>query len=218
MKKTFSIIGMDSFGIAIAKELKSLSQSIIVVDRDEEKLNPVIDIADHSAYGDITSETVLKDLGLSHVDHTIISLDNFEDAMLIMVILKELGTNQITVKINSDYQEKIAYKLGASLCVYPDRNVGTRIARKLLSNDILDYYNIDNVFGVYEIRVKTDKLRDSNLRDIDSRNRFGINIILIKRNNQTIFPSSDDTLLAGDTVIAVGKHDKFAKFQVILNE
>lgn len=218
MKKSFSIIGIDSFGIAVAKELKSLGQTVIAVDRTEEKLNELIDIVDHSAYGDITSEPILRELGLSHVDHTIISLDNFEDAILITLILHQLGVPQITVRINSEYQEKIAYKVGASLCIFPDRSIGKKIARKLISNDILEYYDLDKDYGVYEMKVRTDKFRDTYLNNLDLRTKFGVNIILIKRNDQTIFPTANDTFLPGDIIIVVSNHLKFNKFQEYINE
>ena len=110
-KKSFVVIGIDSFGVAITEELHALGYKVTAVDYTKERLNPIIDIVEYSAFGDVTSETVLKELGLSHVDHAIISLDKFEDSILTTLILHDMGVPQITVKVESDYQEKSLIKL-----------------------------------------------------------------------------------------------------------
>lgn len=217
-KKTFAVIGLDSFGIAITEELKDLGIDVTVVDKKEENLNPVIDIADFAAFGDITSETVLDDLGLSHVDHAIISLDDFEDTILITLILHDMGIPQITVKVASEYQEKIAYKVGASFAVFPNRSTGMRIARKLISSNILDYYDIDDQYGVYELKVNGMRYDNIPLKDTDIRNKFGVNIVVIKRGISTFIPGGDDFLAQGDIIITVGTHETIAKFQDTLND
>ena len=54
-------------------------------------------------------------------------------------MLHDLGVPQITVKVESEYQERIAYKVGASFAIFPNQITGKRIARKLISSNILDY-------------------------------------------------------------------------------
>lgn len=217
-KKTFVVIGMDSFGIAITEELHELGYKVSAIDRVQEKLNPVIDLVEFSGYGDVTNESVLKELGLSHVDQAIISLDDFEDTILTTLILHEMGVPQITVKVESEYQEKIAYKVGASFAIFPNRLTGKRIGRKLISSNILDYYDIDEQFGVYELKVNGTKYDNSNLIDLDLRNSYGINILVIKRGNQTFIPQGVDYLMQGDVVIVIAPHKKIPRFEMSLNE
>ncbi len=217
-KKSFCVIGIDSFGIAITEELINLGCNVTAIDFTKEKLNPVVDIVNYSAYGDVTSEAVLKDLGLSHTDHAVISLDNFEDAILTTLMLHELGVPQITVKVETEYQEKIAYKVGASFAVFPNYLIGKRIARKLISSNILDYYDIDEKFGVYELIIKGSKYENKSLIDLDLRNKYGINIVIIKRDDETFIPKGVDHLKQGDIIIVIGRHDKISKFEDTLNE
>lgn len=217
-KKSFVVIGIDSFGVAITEELHALGYKVTAVDYTKERLNPIIDIVEYSAFGDLTSETVLKELGLSHVDHAIISLDKFEDSILTTLILHEMGVPQITVKVESDYQEKIAYKVGASFAIFPNRLTGRRIARKLISANILDYYDIDEQFGVYELKVNGTKYDKKTLIDLELRNQYGVNIVVIKRGNTTFIPKGVDYLSQGDVIIVIGPHNKITKFESTLND
>lgn len=217
-KKSFVVIGIDSFGVAITEQLHELGYKVTAVDYTKERLNPVIDLVEYSAYGDVTSESVLKELGLSHADHAIISLENFEDSILTTLILHEMGVPQITVKVESDYQEKIAYKVGASFAIFPNRLTGRRIAKKLISSNILDYYDIDEQFGVYELKVNGTKYDKKTLIDLDLRNNYGANIVVIKRGNDTFIPKGVDFLMQGDVIIVIASHDKINKFEATLNE
>lgn len=217
-KKSFVVIGIDSFGVAITEELHELGYNVTAVDFNRDRLNPVIDIVDYSAFGDITSESVLKELGLSHVDHAIISLDDFENATLVTLMLHEMGVPQITVKVESEYQEKIAYKVGATFAIFPNRLTGRRIAKKLISSNILDYYDIDEQFGVYELKINGTKYEHKSLMDLELRNRYGVNIVVIKRGSETFIPKGSDFLLQGDVIIVIGINTKINKFEETLNE
>lgn len=217
-KKSFVVIGIDSFGVAITEELHALGYKVTAVDYTKERLNPIVDIVEYSAFGDVTSETVLKELGLSHAVHAIISLDKFEDSILTTLILHEMGVPQITVKVESDYQEKIAYKVGASFAIFPNRLTGRRIARKLISSNILDYYDIDEQFGVYELKVNGTKYDQKTLIDLELRNLYGVNIVVIKRGNTTFIPKGVDYLMQGDVIIVIGPHNKMTKFEATLND
>ncbi|MGI6787640.1 MAG: potassium channel family protein [Acholeplasmataceae bacterium] len=212
-KKSFVVIGIDSFGIAITEELIALGCNVTAVDFTMEKLNPVVDIVNYSAYGDVTSESVLKELGLSHADHAVISLERFEDAILVTLMLHDLGVPQITVKVESEYQERIAYKVGASFAIFPNYVMGRRIARKLISSNILDYYDIDEQFGVYELQVNTNKYDQKTLIELDLRNKYEVNIVIIKREGKTFIPKGVDHIICGDIIIVIGKHDKVSKFE-----
>ena len=217
-KKSFVVIGIDSFGVAITEELHALGYKVTAVDYTKERLNPIVDIVEYSAFGDVTSETVLKELGLSHADHAIISLDKFEDSILTTLILHEMGVPQITVKVESDYQEKIAYKVGAGFAIFPNRLTGRRVARKLISSNILDYYDIDEQFGVYELKVNGTKYDQKTLIDLELRNLYGVNIVVIKRGNTTFIPKGVDYLMQGDVIIVIGPHNKMTKFEATLND
>lgn len=217
-KKSFVVIGIDSFGIAITEELIRLGCNVTAIDFTKEKLNPVVDIVNYSAYGDVTSEAVLKDLGLPHADHAIISLENFEDAILTTLMLHDLGVPQITVKVESEYQERIAYKVGASFAIFPNQVTGKRIARKLISSNILDYYMVDEQVGVYELIVNGSKYSGKNLIELDLRNKFGVNIVTIKRDDVSFIPKGVDTLKHGDIILVIGRHDKIGKFEETLGE
>lgn len=217
MKKTYLVIGMDTFGIALCEELTELGADVIALDKKEEAINRVTGIVENAVIGDSTDINVLREIGAQHADHVIVSIPgNVENSILTTMILSDMKVPKITVKVDNDYHAKVAEKVGATEVVSSEKSAGRRLARRLLSDNVLDYYNITDDYGVYEIFIGED-FKTVKIVDLDIRNRFDVNILLIKRGKNVILPKADSEIRSKDIVIVLGKHDRISKFQSILH-
>ena len=217
MKKTFAVIGLDVFGKAICKELASLGSQVIAFDKNEAELNKVSDFVLRGAAFDYTSETLLSEMGVKHVDHAIVAISgNIEDSILVTLVLKEMGISDITVEVESDYHDKIVRKLGVNDTVSPSEAIGKRLARKLIMDSVIDFYTVDDEYGLYEVKVG-HTFQDIELKDLNIRNKYDINIVIIKRNGKVIIPKAIDVLMHDDVILVVGKHKAISNFQNIIS-
>ena len=214
MKKEFAVIGLGRFGGSICRELVAQGMEVLAIDHKEDRVNEFMSIASHAVIGDTTDESVLKGLGIRNFDHVIVAIgDDIQASILTTLMLKELGVKHITVKAQNDYHEKVLIKIGADQVVHPERDMGRRIAHKIVSNNILDYIELSDDHSIVEI-VASARLNNKTLIDLDIRAKYGINIVGIKRGNKVIIsPAADEMIYIGDILIVLGADTDINRFE-----
>lgn len=186
MKKEYAVIGLGRFGGSICKALSEEGLEVMAMDMNEDRVNEYAKIASHAVIGDSTDENVLKNLGIRNFDHVIVAIgENIQASILTTIMLKELGVKMVTVKAQNDYHEKVLNKIGADRIVHPERDMGRRIAHKIISNNVLDYLELSDEYSLIEI-VANSRLAGHSLLDLDIRAKYGINIVAIKRGKEVI--------------------------------
>jgi trk system potassium uptake protein TrkA len=214
VKKEFAVIGLGRFGGSICRALSKEGMEVLVIDNDEEKINEYASIASHAVVADSTDENVLKSLGIRNFDHVIVAIgDNLKASILTTIILKELGVEYITVKAQNDYHEKILKKIGADNVVHPEREMGERIAYKMMTKNVVDYLELSDEYSLYEFTA-TEKIANKSIIELNIRAKYGINIVAIKRgNDMNITPQATEAIHEGDILIVIGHDDDIERFQ-----
>lgn len=184
------------------------------MDMNEDRVNEYAKIASHAVIGDSTDESVLKNLGIRNFDHVIVAIgENIQASILTTIMLKELGVKMVTVKAQNDYHEKVLNKIGADRIVHPERDMGRRIAHKIISNNVLDYLELSDEYSLIEI-VANSRLAGHSLLDLDIRARYGINIVAIKRGKEVIVsPLADEMIQKEDILIVIGAVADIGRFE-----
>ncbi|MBO9130341.1 TrkA family potassium uptake protein [Bacillus sp. 165] len=213
-KKEFAVIGLGRFGGSICRELSQLGMEVMAIDVDEDRVNEFSSIASHAVIADSTDEMVLKSLGIRNFDHVVVAIgDNIQASILTALILKELGVQNITVKAQNDYHEKVLRKIGADQIVHPERDMGKRIANNIASSNVLDYLELSDDHSIVEIKAN-EKLNSQSLQQLDIRAKFGLNIVAIKRNKEiNVSPKATEAIRTGDILIVIGGDADVARFQ-----
>lgn len=214
MKQEFAVIGLGRFGGAICEELSREGMNVLAVDIDEQRVNAFKNIASHAVIADATDEEALKAIGIQNIDHVIVAIgDNIQASILTTVVLTELGIKRITVKAQNDYHEKILNKIGADVVVHPERDMGRRLAQSLISSNIIDYIELSDEHRIVEVKAGK-KLYGKNLKELNIRARYGINVVAIKRGSQMIIsPKAEETIAENDILIIIGSNDDFTRFE-----
>lgn len=217
MKKQFAIIGLGRFGGSICRELSKEGMEVLAIDKDEDKVNEFKDIASHAVIADSTDENVLKELGITNIDHVIVAIgDNLQASILTTLILKELGIKKITVKAQNDYHEKVLSKIGADRVVHPERDMGKRIAHHIISNNVLDYLELSDEHSIVEVKAGT-KMSGRTLIDLDIRAKYGCNVVAIKRDKDIIVsPMANEIIRNDDVLIVIGTDKDISRFEKLL--
>ena len=207
--KTFAVIGLDRFGSNLAINLQKLGNEVIGIDADAEKVRRVSDIITHAAIGDPTDEEVLRTLGVRNADVAIVALtDNIQSGVLVTLMLKELGMNNVIAESTSEIHGRILTKVGADKVIYPEKDMGERLAKSLSNTDIMEYIDLSNDYSIMEIRVPKSWAGKSIL-ELNVRANYNINIIACRGTDGSICISPDPKmpLIAENKLIVVGANE-----------
>ena len=216
-KKSFAVIGLGQFGRAIVEELLDNGMDVIAIDNNQEAINKISKKLPTAFVADSTDEEALKELGIKDVDAASVAYgDNKEASILTTVILRELGIEQIIVRVDDDYYLPIIKKLGATDVITPQKAAGQALANRLGNSDYKDFYRLDAKYSVISIIINPGFIPVT-LRELNSKEVYGVSIVLIIRNNKSFVPGGNDSLLPDDTVFVVGTTRDIKNFREDVN-
>ena len=215
--KSFAVIGLGQFGRSVVNELVDNGMDVIAIDNDPEVTNEVGKILPTTFIADSTDEKALRELGVDDVDAAIVAFgENQEASVLTTVILRELGVKSIIVSVDNDYYVPIMKKIGATEVITPQKAAGTALANRIGNEDYQDYYKLDDKYSVVSIIVNPGFFPIT-LKEMNPKNVYGINLVLIKRGNRSFVPGGNDSVLPDDTVYVVGTAKEIATFREAIN-
>ncbi|QLY39741.1 TrkA family potassium uptake protein [Hujiaoplasma nucleasis] len=218
-KPSFAVIGLGRFGRALVEELMKLEAEVLVIDKDYEKIEKIGKALTNTVCLDSTDVEALREVGISNYDKVVVATGmDVDSSILTTLILKDLGVKEVYVKIQSEYHAKVVEKLGVDHehLIWPERSTGIRLAKILVSNSFLDYFELDDDYSFITLKA-TDKVIGKNLLELDVRRNFNVNIVAIRRNDKIIIPSSETPFIEGDELLFVGHNDNSKKFSKWLN-
>lgn len=204
--KTFVVIGLGRFGMAVASELSGLGHEVLAIDGNEENIQKMADQVTHAVTGDARDPAVLRALGVRNYDCAIVAVgDDVGNSALITLNLKDLGVKQVICKAQSHVHRKVLEKIGADRVVFPEHEMGIKLAQSLSSSNILNFIELSDDYGIVEIAAPKT-WRGHSLKELDVRARFKVNVIAV-RNSQgiNVAPGGDYVLSASDVVVALGR-------------
>lgn len=215
-KKQFAVIGMGRFGSSVAQTLYKLGFEVLAIDQNEDRVQEVITLTTHAVQADCTDEEALKALGLRNFDVVVVAIgQDIQASILTSLILKELGVKQLIVKAQNELHGKVLTKIGADKVIFPERDMGVRVAHHLISPNILDFIELSADYSIVEISA-SQELTGKNLRELDIRAKYGCNVIGIRTagGKMNISPHAEDVIVDGDVLIVVGTNEDLKKFEV----
>ena len=212
--KQYLVLGLGRFGMSIAKTLCELGQEVLAVDSDAELVNDIAPYVTQAMQLDATNEDVLATLGVNNFDAAIVSIgQNTRDSILVCVILKELGVPYLLAKANDDLHAKVLRKIGADRVIFPERDMGARVARSILTPNVLDLMNLSDDYQIIEIRVPSKWVGNS-IIGLNVRRHYGLNILAIHRQERFLVSPAPDMLFAsGDTLLVMGKKEDIERLE-----
>ena len=182
-KKSYAVLGLGRYGIAVATELVQNGVEVLAVDINENIINDAIGQIPICKCADITDDEVLKQLGISNIDVVIIAMANHMEASVMATMLcKELGVKTVIAKCSNEMNCKILSKVGADHVVFPESESGTRLAKNLLSHGFIDIIELSKDVSMVELDVR-DEWVDKNLLELNLRQKYSINVVAIIQNN-----------------------------------
>jgi len=212
--KQFVIFGIGRFGASIATTLYNMGHDVLAVDKDEERVQYISDKVTHAIQADATEEATLKAIGIRNFDAAVVAIgEDIQASILITLLCKESGVGFVLSKAIDELHSKVLYKIGADRVVFPERDMGIRVAQSLVSANILDYIQLTPDYSIVELE-SVPAWENRTLMELDLRAKYGINVMALKRGEEiNVSPAGTDTVQKGDVLVVLGKADEIERFQ-----
>lgn len=215
--KQFAIIGLGRFGMSVAKNLSDLGHEVLAIDNCEEKVNEASQFVTHAVIADALEEENLKALGLRNFDVVVVAIgeQDIQANILVTVTLKELGVKQVISRAQSDRHGKVLTKVGADKVVYPEKDMGLRLAHSLVSPNVLDFIELSPEHSITEV-VTPAKFIGKSLAQLNLRAKYGITVLAIKTDiDILVAPGAQQVIRQGDILVALGKNDCLVELEEV---
>ena len=206
--KQVLLIGLGRYGQNIAVRLNEMGHQVMAVDKDEKRVNAILDIVTNAQIGDSTDREFLESLGVRNFDYVIIAIaGDFESSIITTVMVKELGAPNVISRASSEIQEQLLKNNGADVVIYPEKTVGIWTANRYVSEHVLDYFDLADGYSIYEISMP-DSWVGKTLASMDIRSKYGINILAVRSGehlNVTMDPN--EKFVKSQSLLVLGKSE-----------
>lgn len=216
-RKQFIVIGMGRFGQSVARCLTAMGKEVLAVDKDEDFINDIAPYVTHAVQADATDEKALNALGLRNFDAAVITIgDDIQSSILVTLLCKEMGLDYVVAKAQTDLHAKVLLKIGADKVVFPERDMGMRLAHNLAAPNVIDYIQVSGDLRVLEVSAIT-AWAGKDLAELNFRKKYGINVIAIRKEDGKVntAPHGEDVIDEGDVLIVVGQTADIARIEKV---
>lgn len=216
MKKQFAVIGIGRFGSSVAQSLHAFGFEVLAVDSNEQRVQAISSSVTQAIQADSTDEEALRAIGIDRFDVVVVAIGtHIQASILTCLILKDLGVPKLIVKAQNDLQAKVLSKIGADKVIFPERDMGHRVAHHLISPSVMDFIELSDGYSIVELQAAPQMIGKS-LKQLDIRAKYQCNVIAVKNDGVlNITPSADALIRATDTLVVVGKNEHVLEFEKI---
>lgn len=208
------VLGLGRFGAAVALTLVDRGQEVMAVDNDLARVQHFADRLTHVVQADCTDEDVMRQLGAAEFHRAVVAIGSgIEASVLTTGLLVDLELPQIWAKAISRDHGRILERIGAHHVVYPEADMGERVAH-LVSGGMLDYIKFDDGFALAKLAPRRS-LGEGTLGTMGLRAKYGVTVVGVKEPGRDFTYADRDTELEPGALIAVAGRtedvDRFAR-------
>ncbi len=206
--KSFAVLGLGRFGLAVASQLFNMGCEVLAVDKDMERVNLISENVTQAICGDVKEESVLKTIGISNYDCVVVAVGEVSDSILTALLVKEAGVKKLVCKATDNNHKKVLQKIGADNVIIPEHEIGIKTAVSLVSDSFVDVLDLSDRYSIIDMAVP-EKWIGKNIGELNVRNKYGMNIIAVKSGDDnseiTVTPGAAYVFKEKDIMVFVGE-------------
>lgn len=213
MKKQFAVFGLGSFGWSVALTLESLGCDVLVVDKSYEKIQEISDQVSYAMKADVSDPEAMQALGGRNLDGAVVAVsESLEASIMATMLSKEMSIPYVLAKAKDRLQGTILEKVGADSVIYPEREMGSRVAKNLVSGTFSDWIELSSEYSMAETVIPT-KWAGRSLSELKIREKYGINVVgIIQDEKVNVMFDPQEPLPVDGILIVIGANSVLEKF------
>lgn len=205
--KSFIVIGIGRFGNALARDLYKEGNDVLVIDENKDEIEQIANSVTHAIIGDAKDPQVLEQVGVRNFDCAIVSIaGDLQDSILVTLMLKDMGVKYVVAKARNEMHKKVLLKIGADKVVFPEHEMGERLAQLLSSDNVIDFLELSQEYSIMEIN-SPKAWWNKTLIDLDVRAKHNITVIAARdpqTDKLTVSLGPDFVISEGSDLIVLG--------------
>lgn len=203
MSKSFAVLGMGRFGRHLAQSLCESGAAVMIADQNEEVIRQFSETVTAAMLAELRDPDAVKALGLEDVDVVVVAMgESLEASIMCVITAKEVGVPLVIAKASNRRMGDILTRVGADRIIYPEEETAFRTARKLLTEDFLEYFDLSDDLCLINMRPKPDWI-GKNLRTLALRGRYDINVVAIREGEKVLSRVDPDKPLSADATLLI---------------
>lgn len=214
MQKRFAVIGLGRFGASVSRVLNDMGQYVLAIDSDAAAVDNLSTVITRVVRADATDPASLKALKIHEFDVVIVAIgDHVEASVITCLNCRDQGVKTLVAKAQDVAHGRILERLGVDRVVYPQKDMGVRVAHNISAGGIIDYVRLSDEYGMADLEAP-ENFAGSTLQDLDFRNRYGLNVIAIRRGKRMVVsPGPSERLEKGDVIVVIGDAEGINRMQ-----
>jgi trk/ktr system potassium uptake protein len=214
--KRVVVIGLGIFGSQLARQLYDNGIEVVAIDKNRDVVQRIKDHSTKAVLADATDKEVLESIGIDAGDTVVISFgEDLSASTLLTLHLKELKVRTIIVKVPNEDHKRILLKVGASEAIIPEREMANRVARGIISPNVLEYLPISDDYTIVELAPPSSFIGKS-LAELDLRKRYQLQVIAIRDvllEKLQMVPRASSIIKDSDVLVIIGKEEDIRKIK-----
>ncbi len=207
-QKQYIVVGLGRFGRAIAETLCRDGAEVLGVDSRMDLVERMRDELTQTIQMDAMDRDALETLGVQDFDIVFVTMgSDIRASGTIVLLLKELGARRVIAKAHDEFHGRMLEKLGADQVLFPERDMGRRVAHSLISGNVIELMELSTQYSMAEIHPKPEWI-DKTLKELAMRSSMDINVVAI-RNGDAVnaMPQPQTRISEGDVMLVVIRED-----------
>lgn len=214
MIKSVIVLGIGRFGERVATKLFEDGLEVMAVDKDYDLVQNISDKVTSAVQCDISNDKALEELGIGNFDVAVIATgESLEASMAATLFAKDHNVEKIIAKATSTNHARILKKIGADQIVFPEIDMGEKLARSIVGSNLLQFFHFSDDYSMIELKAY-DELVGKSLKEIDFRKKYKMMVIAYKREGELIInPEANWKIEKDDTLVLLGDSEHADKLQ-----
>lgn len=213
----YLVIGLGRFGRNLAETLFAHGYEVLAIDTDMEAVQSVIDekIVEHAMQVDATDALALKKLEIDKFDAVAVCIGtDIESSVLITATLKDLEVANIVAKASDNIHGKILERLGVNTIIYPEAEMGSRVAKQMIGVSFLEEFALSESFSIAEVHLPP-AYEGQTLAETDIRSKHHLNVLAIRRagGQFNVSPTPKTSFQKNDSLLVLGNTEDIRNFK-----
>jgi len=212
--KRVGVIGLGIFGSQLARQLYEKGIEVVAIDKNKDVVQRIKDHSTKALLADATDKDVLEAIGIDPGDTVVISFgEDLSASTLLTLYLKEMKVKEIIVKVPNEDYKRILLKVGASEAIIPEREMANKVARSIISPNVLEYLPISEDYTICELAPPPGFIGKS-LADLDLRKKHQLQVIAIRdvlSESLQLVPRATSVIKDSDALVVIGREEDIRK-------
>lgn len=214
MIKSVIVLGIGRFGERVATKLFEDGLEVMAVDKNYDLVQNISGKVTSAVQCDISNDKALEELGMGNFDVAVIATgESLEASMAATLFAKDHNVEKIIAKATSTNHARILKKIGADQIVFPEIDMGEKLARSIVGSNLLQFFHFSDDYSMIELKAY-DELVGKSLKEIDFRKKYKMMVIAYKRDGELIInPEANWKIEKDDTLVLLGDSEHADKLQ-----